>query len=338
MTDAAAQARRWLKRQAAAVYGWAGGWGPLRLRTGEFLAVAFHRITGSGDPRTGLRSLVNTDAETFGRMLDMLMRRFRIIAGEEFLTALAGRAALPPRSLLLTFDDGYRDFVTTALPQLRARRLPCLLFPTTAGLAQPPRLLWFDHLAWAVEAHVVPEWLLRGRNRWEVEDSEALAVRLVMQLLDGPIERLRRLEAELAERLPPEDAARRAVTLYLNADDLRQLDETVLVGSHGLTHQTLCCLSAGEAAAELGDSKALLEAACGRPVPMFAYPVGRPEDIPVEADLWLAAHGYTVGWTMQSGRNVIGSASSRYRLRRVAAGHSVEELQYHLLRALVSRP
>ena len=39
---------------------------------------------------------------------------------------------LPPRAFALTFDDGYRDFVTDALPILERRGLPSTLFVTAA--------------------------------------------------------------------------------------------------------------------------------------------------------------------------------------------------------------
>ena len=41
---------------------------------------------------------------------------------------------LPRRSLLITFDDGYRSFVDIALPVLRRLGLPSVLFVTGACL------------------------------------------------------------------------------------------------------------------------------------------------------------------------------------------------------------
>ncbi len=43
---------------------------------------------------------------------------------------LSGR--LPSRALLITFDDGYRSFVESALPVLRRFGLPSVLFVTGA--------------------------------------------------------------------------------------------------------------------------------------------------------------------------------------------------------------
>ena len=45
-----------------------------------------------------------------------------------FLAGLDDAAALPSRSLLVTFDDGYRSLLTNAVPVLRDLRLPGVVF------------------------------------------------------------------------------------------------------------------------------------------------------------------------------------------------------------------
>ena len=105
------------------------------------------------------------------------------------------------------------------------------------------------------------------------------------------------------------------------------------VGSHGVTHRTLAGLDAEDlSGAELTRSKEALEAATGRTVESFAYPVGRPQDVPADAEAALAAAQYAMAFTMIAGRNVLGSPGARYRLRRISAGHSLVELQSNLLR------
>jgi peptidoglycan/xylan/chitin deacetylase (PgdA/CDA1 family) len=69
--------------------------------------------------------------ELFCRQLDYLKTRYRIISLSEYLQARAAGRALPPYSLILTFDDGYRDFLTVAAPLLAARSLPATIFLIT---------------------------------------------------------------------------------------------------------------------------------------------------------------------------------------------------------------
>lgn len=52
-----------------------------------------------------------------------------------YLDGLEGRVTLPPRPVLITFDDGFADFAGNALPELASRNLPSTLYVTTGALA-----------------------------------------------------------------------------------------------------------------------------------------------------------------------------------------------------------
>jgi hypothetical protein len=51
-----------------------------------------------------------------------------VVSAADVLAARKGEASLPPRALLITFDDGWKDNADFALPRLRKARLPALLF------------------------------------------------------------------------------------------------------------------------------------------------------------------------------------------------------------------
>ena len=55
---------------------------------------------------------------------------YRPVAVSDFL-ALRANAALPEKPVVITFDDGYRDFVTRAMPVLVEHRFPVTLFVTS---------------------------------------------------------------------------------------------------------------------------------------------------------------------------------------------------------------
>ncbi len=68
------------------------------------------------------------------RHLDLLRSaRFESLPLAELVRRLAGGGPLPGRRFALTFDDGYRDFRTAALPILECRGLPATLFVTASG-------------------------------------------------------------------------------------------------------------------------------------------------------------------------------------------------------------
>ena len=61
------------------------------------------------------------------------------------------------------------------------------------------------------------------------------------------------------------------------------------IGAHTMTHPILRALTEQAAAAEIGGSRAALEAITGKPVRAFAYPNGRPGDDYTERDRNLVA-------------------------------------------------
>lgn len=51
-------------------------------------------------------------------------------------------APLPPRPVVLTFDDGYADFYTTAYPLLKKHHFPATLFVITGSVGRPGYVTW----------------------------------------------------------------------------------------------------------------------------------------------------------------------------------------------------
>ncbi len=69
--------------------------------------------------------------DRFATHLDYLQRRFRVISLEEYLTARREGRRLPEYAVVLTFDDGYRNFLTAVAPRLTERQFPVTMFLIT---------------------------------------------------------------------------------------------------------------------------------------------------------------------------------------------------------------
>jgi peptidoglycan/xylan/chitin deacetylase (PgdA/CDA1 family) len=91
-------------------------------------------------------------ADAFDRHLVQLKSLYRIIPLRLALDALAGRAPLPPKALVLTLDDGHRGNADL-IPEIRRRRVPVTIFlcSSIVGTAEP---FWFKTVD-------NPEWLKR---------------------------------------------------------------------------------------------------------------------------------------------------------------------------------
>ncbi|MFC1430431.1 polysaccharide deacetylase family protein [Streptacidiphilus sp. N1-3] len=60
-----------------------------------------------------------------------------VVPLRRLVAALRGGPALPPRSAVLTFDDGFADFYWTVAPALADRDLPATLYVTTGAVHAP---------------------------------------------------------------------------------------------------------------------------------------------------------------------------------------------------------
>jgi peptidoglycan/xylan/chitin deacetylase (PgdA/CDA1 family) len=95
--------------------------------------LCYHGVTerperSSTDP-TGL----HVNHRRFAAQLDFLAHRYHFISLKEYLQARRAGRRLPDYSLLLTFDDGFRNFLTVAAPLLAARQIPATVFLITGN-------------------------------------------------------------------------------------------------------------------------------------------------------------------------------------------------------------
>lgn len=259
----------------------------------------------------------------FERHLDELTRRYRVLPLERLARGLAGEEPLPSWPAAITFDDGYRNVFTVALPRLERRGLTATVFLAT-GLIGAGRIHWPDRLERALAAvrgdALVVQW--RGARESFPMDSPARRAETLSVLTDwmkamddaaranllGVIER-----QELGGQPLPPDAGDAAVADWNEVRDAlrRGLD----FGSHTVNHSILTRCDLTRVTDELVESRRTLEKQLGRPIPTFSYPNGN-NDAPVRARVRAAGYRYAV--TVESGLNAVGA--DPYQLRRVDLG------------------
>jgi len=67
----------------------------------------------------------------FAAQLAFLQRHYNVVSLQDYLIAHNGGQPLSHYSVVLTFDDGFRNFLTVAAPLLSARKLPAIVFLIT---------------------------------------------------------------------------------------------------------------------------------------------------------------------------------------------------------------
>ncbi|CAN5259667.1 hypothetical protein BH11PSE2_BH11PSE2_09130 [soil metagenome] len=90
--------------------------------------LMYHSISNASGP-------TSIPAATFRMQLEGLAEAgYRVINVDEFVAWKTGGPALPARSALITFDDGFADFANAAFPILREHGFPAVVFIPTGRI------------------------------------------------------------------------------------------------------------------------------------------------------------------------------------------------------------
>jgi len=114
---------------------------PARLpeRTLRVPILMYHRV-GRLPTRPGLYGVgLTVQPRVFAAQMEWLVRHgFHAISMQQLFDALEwGRPALPPRPVLITFDDGYTDVLWNAEPVLHRLHMPATAFVITDRIGGP---------------------------------------------------------------------------------------------------------------------------------------------------------------------------------------------------------
>ena len=296
----------------------------LPRRRGVLTILTYHRVEEPSARPDLMPSLVSATPDGFAAQMAMVARESDPVSLPDVLGALDDPRRLPRRAVLVTFDDGYRDFATNAWPALRAASVPATLFVATGFTADPAARFWWDRL-WAAVNRATPSSLPTPIGAVPVGPAAARAtvgrLRDWLKALDhdAVLYEVDRIVEALAPGpgQPPDDPPPASV---LDWDELRRLAaEGVTLAPHTRTHPLLDRVDLARAEAEIWGSFDDLERETGglaSPARVLAYPSGAHGPSAVEA---ARRAGMILAVTTQRGGNDLRRAD-RLRLRRINVG------------------
>ena len=225
------------------------------------------------------------------------------ISLDDWRRALGGGPPLPPRPVLVTFDEGYATLLTGALPVIQRHDIPIVAFVWSDPVEQRS-LAWYDAV-------------VRARSEDEVERMKRL-----------PYEEWRRRCAFLTVRAMDTDPC-----APLSPAQVRWLAAApnVEIGGHTASHPILAQAAPDQQRDEIERNKSRLEGWVGRSVRAFAYPNGQPgDDYTPETVKLVEELGFDFAFTSRHGF----ASSSEPPLERsrllMLAGISAAELAHRL--------
>ena len=252
-----------------------------RRRNADHLTVVmFHRILNPEDPRWNSCDPDYTlSTRWFGESLKFFKKHYSVVSLPDVLASRREGALLPPRPLLITFDDGWADNADYALPELLKAGLPAALFVVAdaVGTRQPffqerliaawrRRALKVVGLAEALRSHAAQE--------WQPRDESIGAMREAISRLEAlPEDQRNRVLAPFMAAL--DDGLRHMVTI----EELKRLEAGgIALGLHGKTHAPMRV--ATDLDAELSGARTALAQRLGSadPAVSMSFPHGSYDD------------------------------------------------------------
>lgn len=301
--------------------------------------LAYHRVTElESDP-----NLLAVTPDTFRDQLTWLQAHIRLISLSEMLERIEDNKSLSGCGTI-TFDDGYSDNLSNALPILTDLGIPATFFITTQNVVEPG-LFWWDELeGLLLSPGVISDQRLAGiglLKKEELDGPEGTTVRLPIDesgwnlfSVSDPSSR-HTLYRRLCSQLRRVQTSSRDALLHslrgeghplssfadahrpLNITELKKLAGSALsrIGSHTVSHSCMTALDTQALFHEMKDSKRDLEQLVGQEIEHLAVPYGDRKSIPRDLPAAARKAGYSSALTTTN--RFVRASTDPFRLPRI---------------------
>lgn len=274
--------------------------------------VLFHDVSNTESVFTkGLNG--TTTIKNFARSLRFLTKHYTPVSLQDVVGSFNGHP-LPPRPVLVTFDDAYASVSEVAAPMCARFGVPAVFFVNASCLDN--RQLALDNLVCYVANVFGLETInnsiqsIEGYEEFEVHSLAEVFARFLPGISlparsafrSRLIESIKTRESELASE----------AHLYLSSKQLRDLSAfNFEIGDHTYSHVNCRSLLTGEFAEEIDRNRTTLELVSGKKVRSFSVPYGSSADLTAELKTHLDRSGYEATFLAEGRTNSMHSRGSR---------------------------
>lgn len=270
--------------------------------------VVFHDIAATESAFTkGMN--VSTTPWKFEAALRFLTKYYTPVGLQDVLTDFDGRG-LPPRAVLVTFDDAYASVAELAAPLCRQFGVPAVFFVNAAFLDNrrlaPDNLVCYVATVFGMKSIQAAAQVISGAGAPELhslsEVFDSFFPRISLAERGVFLEALRELTGINETRMAEE------ARLYLTSKQLRDLASFGFeIGNHTHSHVHCRSLSRHDFGQEVERNKAELEAISGTKVRSFSQPYGSPTDLTRDLAEYLERSGHQAVFFSESVANPRGA-------------------------------
>jgi len=234
----------------------------------RLLVLCYHSVVSDDSP-VNTRTNIAVSQNEFEKQIALIRKRWNPVSLADVESACFGKRSLPDYSVLVTFDDGFRNNYTLAAPILKKHEVSAIVFLTT-GLIGNTELLWPQE---------VKERMIDGTSK--NKDREVAAEKAVAECKEMSYEdRVVYLEElRKSTTLNLEVPWKKELYEFMSWEEVRQIRKFgVELGGHTVSHPILSSLSLEKLRDELRFCKEKIESELGEKCFSFAYPNGRKVD------------------------------------------------------------
>lgn len=158
---------------------------PLPVGPATYVPILYyHYIRINPNPLDRVGFGLSTPPAMFAMQMQYLADHgFHVISLHQAVLAIKNHGSLPSHPVVLTFDDGYADFYTAAIPILRSHGFTATDFVISGRMGQysfmtPSQVLAADQMGFTIGAHTVDHVALAAqtpaRASWEIRTSKSM--------------------------------------------------------------------------------------------------------------------------------------------------------------------
>jgi peptidoglycan/xylan/chitin deacetylase (PgdA/CDA1 family) len=236
--------------------------------------LAYHSIVEEPKETEQILGL-SASRKTFEAHMRILAEQFSPVTVAEVAEFAENGRKLPPRAVAVTFDDGFADNFTVAVPVLARYGIPATFYIFVNAVAAGT-LPWYCRVRFAFSTTRKKEWQLSGSNRTYSLESPAnrkAALTAAWEACagktgDDQLAAVTQIERSL--NVESVNGEHGFMMTWSQVQELRKAGHTV--GAHTMSHPNVAHVSETEARFEIVESKKRLEQELGVPVEHFSYP------------------------------------------------------------------
>jgi peptidoglycan/xylan/chitin deacetylase (PgdA/CDA1 family) len=262
----------------------------------DVIILMYHRVLNDpNDDKEYTQAGMAVSRQFFDDQMAYLAGNYNFLSLESAVEILQNKRPLPRSSVIITFDDGWRDNYLHAYPILKKYNVPATIFLATDYI-DTGKIFWFLQVGLILTDSILP-WdklvdifeKVRRENK-NSPSAKRLSRRDIDSIkgdYDKLIEKLKELDNRVVEKII--DLMIKESGLYLdkgiskrwmlNWDEITEMSkDNIDFGSHSQSHRNLTSLRTDEVRSELAESKRIIEHRIRNRVSVFCYPYGDYND------------------------------------------------------------